>query len=232
MAWFQLSELISAQRKGYHAAVLGIGNNGRDSATKQHGRISYCIQLNQSYCCMKQELAPRYDVVISRKILMLIFYAQPGQLRFFAEISATPHAFLARIRIFVPTRHPSTTAREEITQWREPEKSISNESLLQASGEIPNLSWIADISASPNAFLALIRDFRSPRHPWTTARAEITPSPRRESEWARCCAVTAPNILPMLPLANPLLARFQEYDSDFLAQYDERETGSLRCKAY
>ena len=94
-----------------------------------------------------------------------------------------------------------------------PEKSISNDSLLHASGGAT--PWIADILANPDPFLAWIRVFGPHRHPWLMAQGEIAP-PRRP-KWPilnlglLCCWRGALISVDILASTSPLRARFRVY---------------------
>ena len=90
-----------------------------------------------------------------------------------ADISALAYFFPARIPVSGRPKHPWLTAKAEIARSSEPEMSISNKSLLHASGGAT--PWIADILANLDPFLTLIRVFWQPKHPWLTARDVIAP---------------------------------------------------------
>ena len=132
-----------------------------------------------------------------------------------------------------PPKYTWMTDLAEIAPPRKPEKSISNETLLDASGGAT--PWIADISANPDPFLARIGVSWPPKYTWSTAEAESTPSHRPKLPILNlgllCCWRGALISVDILASTNPLRARFRVYACKIRVWYDSWKTRSVPWKS-
>ena len=109
-----------------------------------------------------------------------------------------------------------------------------DETLLNASRTV--IPWIADISANPDPFLARIRVSGPPKHPWSTAQAEIAvPVPRRPVQpilnlGVLCCWRGAATSVDILASTSPFRAQFRVLEWKIRVWHDSWETWSASWK--
>ena len=150
------------------------------------------------------------------------------------DISASAELVPARILVSGPPKYPWSTAEAEIAPPLKPEKSISNETLLHASGGAT--PCIADISANPDPSLARIRVSGPPKYTWSTVKAEIAPPRRPKLQILNlgllCCWRGALISVYILASTHPLRARFPSrvYAWKIRVWYDAWETWSVPWK--